>query len=82
MGSFYQMTFADKDGGPLDGGMIYRLRAAQPTGESLLVGDRVRSRDPRAGPRYEVVKPLSAGWLPYRGGLSQAGPLLVRFRRP
>ena len=26
MGSFYQMTFADKDGGPLDGGMIYRLR--------------------------------------------------------
>ena len=39
MGSFYQMTFADKDGGPLDGGMISSLAcAARYAGHSLRAG--------------------------------------------
>ena len=75
MGSFYQMTFADKDGGPLDGGMIYRLRVPPNPPVNLYWSATVCDRATHAPvPRYEVVKPLSAGWLPYRGGLSQAGP--------
>ena len=57
-GQYYLMTIVDKDGQPFDGAGTYRLTVPpNAPGQILLVGDSLRSRDPRPHSRFEMVHP-------------------------
>ena len=58
-GQFYLMTFTDKTGKGLEGGQyLSTQRAGQSAGHSILVGDRLRSRYPRAHSQHATCQPV------------------------
>jgi len=60
-GSFYLLAIRDQDGEPLDGAGTYRLAVpADAPVNQVLVGDDLRSGDPRADPEHAAVEPLLA----------------------